>query len=407
MAWTHEDASHLLRRVGFGGSVRQVEALYTKGRAVAVESLLSYESAADPAWEVANPLGLKDPANDARDASLTFLYRFLASARPLEARLTWFWHSHFAPSMQAGGNALTALQLNSWRGCATGHFKDFLPVLRKDVAGLHKPNSARSAVGAAPSEAGGYHGTEAASRAGNTAVASRVLVNAQSERLPSHRAFPRAPYDLPSTTQSVCLKLYRAFVCDRAPPADLEMLMNVWGRSGGSIKSVMGAMLRGHAFWDTQARGTVLKGAMEYAAGLVQRLDLCLNRPLVENVALNLPKMGHVPFPFGETARGRSALQLSSAGVLVSRYEFARYAIYAVAPDHVAAGMTAGFPRRIPPNVFITLLAQRLGLALLTTATRAVVNEYLGNDPVAPCGTPDKVLGALYMLACSPEYQVT
>ncbi|MFN0314805.1 MAG: DUF1800 family protein [Burkholderiales bacterium] len=407
MAWTREDAAHLLRRVGFGGNSCQVEALYAKGRAGAVESLLSYESVPDPAWEVANPLGLRDPANDARDASLTLLYRFLASARPLEARMTWFWHAHFAPAMQVGGTGLMALQLDIWRQHGAGHFKDFLPALQREGAIASKPYSPRNAARAVASEAGVYRREGAALRASNTAVASRVPIAIQSERLPSRHEPLSAPYDHAGAMESVCLKLYRAFVCDRASAADLEVLMAAWGRSGGSIKSVMSTMLRASAFWDTQVRGTVLKGAMEYAAGLVQRLDLELNRALVESVAMNLPKMGQVPFQFGEVARGRTAMQLSSAGVLVSRYEFARYAIYAVAPDRVAQSMTIGFPRKIPPNVFITLLAQRLGLALLTTATRCVVNEYLGNDPVTPSGTPDKVLGALYLLACSPEYQVS
>ena len=428
MAWTREDAAHLLRRVGFGGSTQQVETLYAKGRAAAVESLLNYECVTDPAWEIANPLGLKDPVSDPWDASLTLLYRFLASTRPLEARLTWFWHTHFAPAMQVAGNPLMALQFNTWRQHAAGHFKDFLPAMYQNgvisrrlhhsrtvplayerpaartTARVFALDSSRETM---PVAARAPASVPVAPALGGTAHVRRALAQKQPEPTLSRDEPLHTLYDRPDTMRTVCAKLYQAFVRDRVTPADLDMLMNVWGRSGGSIKSVMSAMLRANYFWDAQLRGTVMKGAMEYAAGLVQRLDLGLNRALVENIALSLPKMGHVPFQFGDPARVRTAMQLSSTGVLLARYEFARYAIYGVGPGRVASSMTAGFPRRAPPNVFITLLAQRLGLALLTTATRSVVNEYLGNDPISSDAKPDKVLGALYLFACSPEYQAS
>ncbi len=242
---------------------------------------------------------------------------------------------------------------------------------------------------------------------GGAVLAREALVKRRPEQSLSVEEAMLALHDRPGNMRTICMKLYRAFVRDRVVPADLDVLMNVWRKSGGSIKSVMSAMLRANSFWDTQARGTLMKGAMEYAAGLVQRLDLSPNRALVENIALSLPKMGHLPFQFGDAARGRTAMQLSTTGTLLSRYEFARYAIYAVGPSQVVSNMTAGFPRKPPPNVFITLLAQRLGLASLGTATRSVVNEYLGNEAIGAGALPEKILGAVYLLACSPEYQAS
>ncbi len=428
MAWTREDAAHLLRRVGFGGNSQQVEALYAKGRAGAVESLLEFESVNDPAWELANPLGLKDPANDPWEASLTLLYRFLASARPLEARLTWFWHAHFTPAMQVAGTPFMALQFNNtWRQHAAGHFKDFLPAMYKDgviLRMLHNPHAGRSVDErsglrnaeylAANDRARGEALREAraptvwvAGSAGSVVTARTAAVKVLPERSLSRDEAMQTLYDRPDTMRTICSKLYRYFVRDGITPADLDALTSVWKKSEGNIKSVMSALLKANTFWDTQARGTLRKGAMEYVAGLVQRLDLGLNQTLVENIALSLPKMGQVPFQFNDPARGRTAVQLSSTGILLSRYEFARYAVYGVDSGQVASSMTAGFPRTTWPNVFITLLAQRLGLALLTSATRKVVNEYLGNDPFNPCAKREQVLGAVYLLACSPEYQAS
>jgi len=39
--------------------------------------------------------------------------------------------------------------------------------------------------------------------------------------------------------------------------------------------------------------------------------------------------------------------------------------------------------------------------------TRSVINEYLGTLPITSTNIQSKALGALYLLACSPEFQLT
>src|SRR5688572_23898114 len=38
--WTHDDAAHLLRRAGFGGTPEQISRLHAMGKAVAIDYLL-------------------------------------------------------------------------------------------------------------------------------------------------------------------------------------------------------------------------------------------------------------------------------------------------------------------------------------------------------------------------------
>ena len=43
MAWTHEDAAHLLRRAGFGGSLGDVDRTVALGPTAAVDALVDFE----------------------------------------------------------------------------------------------------------------------------------------------------------------------------------------------------------------------------------------------------------------------------------------------------------------------------------------------------------------------------
>ncbi len=50
MPWTRDDADHLLRRAGFGGSLGDVDRIFALGQAGAVSALVDYESTPDPTW---------------------------------------------------------------------------------------------------------------------------------------------------------------------------------------------------------------------------------------------------------------------------------------------------------------------------------------------------------------------
>jgi len=134
------DAAHLLRRAGFGGSSKAVQDLYALGRDAAIDYLINYQAVPDPNWDRPNPLGLADPDEDYWQATMTLLYRFLTSTRPLQARLTWFWHGHFTSALEAAGPKLMTRQINSWRTHADGSFRTFLLAMYKDGAMLRYLN---------------------------------------------------------------------------------------------------------------------------------------------------------------------------------------------------------------------------------------------------------------------------
>ena len=109
--------AHLLRRTGFGPTAAEVDAATARGYEATVASLLDF-SAPDPADGIAPPqVGAAAPPGAASSAAqreafarqrradlvaLTgwWLRRMAATAHPLREKLTWFWHGHFATSVQ-------------------------------------------------------------------------------------------------------------------------------------------------------------------------------------------------------------------------------------------------------------------------------------------------------------------
>jgi uncharacterized protein (DUF1800 family) len=90
----------------------------------------------DQVWSEANPLALPNLHQDWGDARADLVHRLFESRRPLQARLMWFWHSHFTTSLAVVGIPLFRRQVETWRARATGHFGNFLSAVYKDGAML-------------------------------------------------------------------------------------------------------------------------------------------------------------------------------------------------------------------------------------------------------------------------------
>ena len=115
----YEGARHLLDRVGFGASDREIREYAALDRAQAVDRLLAgtrREAVTPPPEFVDEPFTplprLKQLSADERKAYLRrlvleglelrawWLSEMLATPSPLTERMTLFWHNHFATSQQ-------------------------------------------------------------------------------------------------------------------------------------------------------------------------------------------------------------------------------------------------------------------------------------------------------------------
>lgn len=154
---------HLLRRAGFGASQDEIERYNDMGFGAATRSLLNYEDVADtvddligrPGYLAVTATGGFVPATNIAHARQRWLFRMVHSPRPLQEKMTLFWHNHFATaySKVAGtfGSAEGARymaakptedphgvtgQIELFRKHALGNFRELLVAVAKDVAML-------------------------------------------------------------------------------------------------------------------------------------------------------------------------------------------------------------------------------------------------------------------------------
>jgi uncharacterized protein (DUF1800 family) len=167
-----EDAArHLLARAGFGGTPEQVRALAGLGLAKAVDTLVDYERRPYPDQavedfdrDILKPLTDEERqavaaarrSNDQatlqrferernrrqaadrdqmREMQKWWLGRMIETPRPLEEKMTLFWHGHFANGYRTVEESWNMLQQNQlFRRLATGNFAELVRQVVRDPA---------------------------------------------------------------------------------------------------------------------------------------------------------------------------------------------------------------------------------------------------------------------------------
>ena len=161
MARREQLIEHLLRRAGFGGSPAEIDYYAELGYAATVDLLLNPEQIPDtvddkigtPGYVGVTTRGQFLPAQNITDARQRWLFRMVHTERPLQEKMTLFWHHHFATAYTkiagvVGATEATRMmaakpgedpggvkgQIELIRQFALGNFRDFLLEMSKDVA---------------------------------------------------------------------------------------------------------------------------------------------------------------------------------------------------------------------------------------------------------------------------------
>ena len=130
--------AHLMRRAGFGASYEELENRVAKGYEATVEELIDPEGASVPGLDTFL-MYRYHPMNEIPGAppygSMNFMYYMLTTKRPLEEKMTLFWHMVFATGNSKIDNPTEMnRQINMFRDHGMGNYKDLLGRLAKDPA---------------------------------------------------------------------------------------------------------------------------------------------------------------------------------------------------------------------------------------------------------------------------------
>jgi uncharacterized protein (DUF1800 family) len=128
-----EKIAHLLRRFGFGASEAEMAYYGKNGLSGAITALLEYDKVEDVC--AVDPMSFSNGKNvvNLRVVQNLFAMRLIGTMRPLEEKMTLFWHNHFATSSAKVENAFVMYNhINTLRTYALGRFGVLLEAISKD-----------------------------------------------------------------------------------------------------------------------------------------------------------------------------------------------------------------------------------------------------------------------------------
>jgi uncharacterized protein (DUF1800 family) len=132
--------AHLMRRAGFGASRAELEARAAKGYAATVEELLHTEQSA-PADEyvlLRYQPGALLPGGMPPMGNINWMFHMVNTQRPLEEKMTLFWHHVFATGNSKVDNYDQLLeQISMFRRLGMGNYRELLLALAKNPAMIY------------------------------------------------------------------------------------------------------------------------------------------------------------------------------------------------------------------------------------------------------------------------------
>jgi uncharacterized protein (DUF1800 family) len=423
--------THLLRRAGFGSTEAELDAYTALGFAGAVDRLLNYEQVDDSALEQ-RIAGLQLDGRTAELAKYSWMLRMLYTQRPLQEKMTLFWHTHFATAISKVRNAgLMLQQIQLFRDNALGNFETLLQKVTRDGAmlnwldnrlnrkGAPNENYAREVMELFTMGIGNY--TDA-----DVKEAARAFTGYTADRAGNYSFNPDDHDDEdktflgvtrnwdaddvlatlvrhPATARFLTSKLFRFFVYDNPSQSTLDRLADTYTASGFDMRAVVRDILTGPEFLSPAADHGQVKQPVELVIGTLKALN-------VQNVGPDLPHvtrlMGQDLLNPPDVSGWRGGDGWISSATLLERFNFG---------DRLATTREADQP------YFVDVGAQ-LRSKNLQTASDAV-DYYLGLlvdgnatpqarqallDYINARGgyAEDSIRGALHLTMALPSYQL-
>ena len=426
--WNYEFAAHLLERAGFGGTPAEIEALAELTPAEAVARLVRFEGAPagglapfeqsdihDPglepfppsrpavtelARETGEALGIQvKPGGNRRLQPVVnkFFYwlraslletrrvaywwanRMVASPRPLEEKMSLFWHGHFAVGESKVRDYRKLLaQLELYQRDGLGNFRDLMVALAQDpgmlsfldagvnVKGAPNENFAREIMELFTMGVGNYSERDIreAARAftGWNYEDLEFVVNA-AQHDDSEKTFlgKTGRFDgvdvidiimeQPVTAEYIAGKLYRFFARQELSPALQAELGTVFRDAAYEVRPLLETIFLSRDFYAPETVGTQIKSPVQLVVSTYRKLGLdgAAGIPDFNSATGALGQSLFFPPTVAGWAHGRSWV---TPGLLLERGNFARDVLFPDinfrAPDRVNG---SGEIQRVARNI--------------------------------------------------------
>ena len=441
-AWDYERAAHLIERAGFGATPDEIREIAAMGPRGAVDRLVNYEeidSAILPKFEESGlwdagmdpfppsraetvriardrgsalgvdvlpagssrrlqPVvdkffyGLRANALETRRMALWWASRMVATPRPLEEKMTLFWHGHFATSeIKVRDYRMLLAQNRMLRSRATGNFRDLLVGIMRDPAMLvyldngqnvkdhPNENFGRELLELFTMGVGNYSESDIreASRA-FTGWTNDVLAFRFDEA--SHDDGPKEflgekgrfggeaiidiILDQPVTAEFIASKIYRFLVRENVTDTMRSKLGSVLRQADYELKPLLRTILLSRDFYSADSVATQIKGPVQLFVSTYRKLGLD-RAPTVPDFNLLTGRLGQSLFYPPNVAGWAGGRTWITPATLLDRGNSMHGVIW---PPELG---DYGRPDRNLPSIY-RRVAERLGRGMnITNATRS------------------------------------
>lgn len=428
------DVAHLLRRAGFGATPAEVLVAAQQGRQATANALIAYDQIA----ETVPPL--PSSVNDVKsrrpdDLAAWWMARMISTQRPLQEKMTLFWHGHFATAISKVGRPnLMHAQNEMLRANALVRFDDLLTAVYKDAAMLIWLDGQRNIKGA-PNEnwgrevmelftlgRGNYTEDDVHACAG-AFTGWRIGSNDQAVFVP--RLHDDGPKTLlgqtgnwssddavrilashPATGRFLATKLWNFFASDAPPKSAIDQLAQSYADSNHSMRAVVTRLFTMPQFYASSVRAAHVKSPVEFVVHTVRQLGL----QTVDMITLPryLALLGQELFNPPNVGGWPGGTNWISAATMLGRFNFASH-LTGNAPgstsvvDGNSLAQASGADTTEQLMFYVT---NKLGLQLSPATSTALMN-YLGHGSVSDIDAEAKVRGLVHLALASPEYQLS
>jgi uncharacterized protein (DUF1800 family) len=343
---------HLLRRAGFGASPQELEGYRDMGFTDAVQRLLDYEGTAEDQASAAPQIPLvysdRPIANELYVLADWWLNKMAQTTRPLEEKMTLFWHNHFATGYSKVENGYLMYKQNEFlRQNALGNFKDILMGITSDGAmlvwldgnanGKVDPNenysrelmevftTGRSLCTEANVQAGARIFTGFSVGADGAGVfhpdqhddGVKTYVGRTGNFMPADAIEILAAR--PETAANLSTELFEFFAYPNPPAEVIERLSDLYFDSDYDVGMLVEAILTSDEFVSEEAYLANVKSPAEYVATALRSLSATAE-PL--SGAATIDAQGQLLFDPPSVFGWPSGMAWINSGSLVERYNF-------------------------------------------------------------------------------------
>lgn len=463
--WDWNKAAHLLRRVGFGGSMQEIEAVEALGRALGPDSPVDILLGTDrqpiqDGGSLTLPSGEFLNLATIEDQRAWLLYQSVNSPFMMKEKLVLFWHNHFSVGSKAYNSSWALLpHTNIFRRLGMGRFRDILVEVTRDSAMLmwldNYVNGRRNNGVQGVNENYARELLELYTMGVNSGYTQNDIMEAarclsgwslDNETNPQPRFAYRPEFHIngpktvfgrridngtngqqdgfdlidailaqPATAEFMVTKFWEYFVAPNPPRQIVVDLAGIWRQSGYDVRVLLRVMFRSNYFYSSRAVRQLIKNPVEFVVGAIRNAGV-RHIGSYRSVGHRVAGQGLPLLRYKNPAGIKGGLRWLGTGEVIDRLNFGDHVTKLVDDD--------GIRPRFNPYIEVV----RKGLAtdaqivdyftrvLLdgagTPALRTMCLQFMNNNDwsstpfrLTPGMVNEKVRGLVHILMAQPEYQ--